>query len=414
MGPHMRLISLLSKHAYLMILPLQLHAVEWEWTAGGDLGWVQSSSESDELRSWLRRGTGIQRWDQQQEHLQLRQAFIETEVELGADWSAHGTAFYYPDGDKRLGISELHFTYNPLTPGLKHQVKVGYFYPSMSFENPLPGWLSPYTYSFSAINSWVGEELKTIGLEWQTTWPAKLRRSNHEWSLVGALFGGNDGAGTQLAWRGWAVHDRQSLLGERIAFARYRSLGAQPDWVEPFHETDRRLGAYVGGHWRYKRQTQARLYYYDNRADSSQTEPSGQYAWDTTFHSLAWMHQFTPKLRWLGQVMFGRTEMGGMVDVDFNSWYSLLSYKWKQHRFSVRYDDFETVERDLVLKDPNSSDGHAWAVNWRYQLNQQFQVGMEYLQTESQNESRSQYGSGTLGQASLKQKQFLANVSFRY
>ena len=44
-------------------------------------------------------------------------------------------------------------------------VKAGAFFPAISLENDDLGWTSPYTLTPSAINSWIGEELRTIGSE---------------------------------------------------------------------------------------------------------------------------------------------------------------------------------------------------------------------------------------------------------
>ena len=44
-------------------------------------------------------------------------------------------------------------------------VKAGAFFPTISLENDDLGWTSPYTLTPSAINSWIGEELRTIGSE---------------------------------------------------------------------------------------------------------------------------------------------------------------------------------------------------------------------------------------------------------
>ena len=44
-------------------------------------------------------------------------------------------------------------------------MKTGAFFPTISLENDDLGWTSPYTLTPSAINSWIGDELRTIGSE---------------------------------------------------------------------------------------------------------------------------------------------------------------------------------------------------------------------------------------------------------
>ena len=40
----------------------------------------------------------------------------------------------------------------------------------MSLENRASGWESPYTLSYSAINSWLATEVRTLGVEAQLEW----------------------------------------------------------------------------------------------------------------------------------------------------------------------------------------------------------------------------------------------------
>mgnify|MGYP001158696958 CR=1 FL=1 len=361
------------------------------------LSWVYSDQDEDWLSSWLRGGTGLTRFDQDEEDLQFNQAVIEGQLDVSDSWSIDATALLYRDGETELGVTEALLTYKPLTEGLRHQVRLGAFYPLMSLENVAVGWHSPYTYSFSAINSWLAEELRILGAEYQLTRAGRQYNSPHSWTLVGSVFGGNDGLGTLLSWRGWALHDRQTLLGERVNFADYPSfiglLEQQPAWVDPFKETDHKLGYYVGAHWRFKSRSDLRVYFYDNRGDGEQQESSGQYAWDTQFISLAWQYRFNRNTRLLTQWMSGNTQMGKpTVDVDFSSYYLMLSHKLQQHRLSVRYDWFDTTERDDYAIDPNDSQGYAWTIAWRYPLNDQLEIGAEHLQLTSSNESRTLWG----------------------
>lgn len=392
------------KGALLLLLTPLSQAAEYSLQASVDAAWVAASNEANWMQSWLREGTGITRYDSHSEEFRVSQAMAEMEIDFANSWQLHATAYYYPDGEKHLGFTEAALIYQPLTSGWKHKVRVGAFYPNFGFENPKAGWQSPYTYTFSAINSWVAEELRTLGGEWQITRPGSQHNSNHTFSVISSLFSGNDGAGTLLSWRGWALHDRQTLLGERVAFANYPSLTGplekQPNWVEPFLETDDRFGYYVGAHWRYQRSSELRLYRYDNRGDPLQVDAQGQYAWDTTFWSLSAKHLFSREWRMIAQWMNGTTGMGdsNAVKIDFDAWYVLTSYKYQQHRFSLRYDNFETIDRDDNKFDTNDSRGHAWTLAWRYQPIELVEVGLEYLYATSWNDNRVTPDSAALSQ----------------
>lgn len=377
----------------LLFIPLS-PAADYNLEASVDAAWVEASNSNSWMQSWLREGTGVTRYDSQQEGLTLIGAMAEAEVDFDNSWQFQATGYYYPDGDQHLGLTEGSLTYKPLTFGWKHKLQMGVFYPSFGFENPTAGWQSPYTYTFSAINSWIAEELRTIGGEWQVTRPGSQYNSNHTFSFVSSVFAANDGAGTLLSWRGWALHNRQTLLGERVAFADYPSISGplelQPNWVEPFLETDGKVGYYLGGHWRYKRSSELRAYHYDNRGNPLEVNSDGQYAWNTQFWSVSAKHLFNRQWRLIAQWMGGTTAMGDInaVKVDFDAWYALTSYKYQQHRLSLRYDNFETKDRDNNQYDPNDSRGHAWTLAWRYQPKDHVELGIEYLYATSWNDNR--------------------------
>ncbi len=269
----------------------------------------------------------------------------------------------------------------------------------MSVENISVGWTSPFTYTFSAINSWIAEELRTIGAEWSVKRPGSQYNSPHTFTWTTAIYGFNDPVGTLLTWRGWALHNRQTPFSDRVDFANYPSvdtgiMAGQPAWVEPFREIDGNLGYYLGVRWKYLNQSDIKIYYYDNNGDGTETEPSGQYAWETEFESLAWRYRLTRKTLLLSQWMRGHTRMGigNAAHVDYTAWYAMLSLRMRQHRFSIRYDDFKVSELDDYPADPNASDGSAWTAAWRYRIHRQLETGIEYLTLSSWNDNRSDFG----------------------
>ncbi len=357
-------------------------------------GWSDSDTDKPWMQSWLRKGTGLTRYDSEDDGFDIVQAALEGRFELSDSVTLNATGIYYPDGEEGFGFTEATLEYKPLSPGWRSRYRLGMFYPEMSFENPDTAWNSPYTYSYSAINSWMAEELRVLGIEGQWTRPGRFFQSPHSWAVSAGIYQNNDTAGPLLTWRGWAMHNRQTRYGERVEMANYPSLmyyvNGHPSWVEPFEEVDDRVGGYVGGHWQYKKQSEVRFYYYYNDGNPLKKRQDMQYAWRTEFSSLAWQYRFNANTRLLTQWMQGSTEMGvGVASrIDYESFYLMLSHKWKSHRFSIRYDDFETVENDNIPQDPNDSDGHAWTLAWRYDVNSNWQVGAEWLSLESYNENR--------------------------
>ena len=270
--------------------------------------------------SWSERGTGQTRFDGNDEY-ELGEALIEGNIGFGSGFSAHFVANHYLDPEVNSGFTQAYLKYAPLlSPDYKLTVRAGLFYPEMSYENTGPGWTSNYTYSYSSINSWLAEELRVAGLETKLQFTGKTRKSPHKFSLIGALYKGNDTLGTILAWRGWAIHDRQSVANETVFFAKYPSIGPgarverQAAWVEPFRELDGRYGYYLGGEWDYKRRSRVRLYHYDNNGDiASPWQRGGQKIWDTQFSSLAWQYRFDNQWRLLTQYMTGKTRLGERI-----------------------------------------------------------------------------------------------------
>jgi hypothetical protein len=368
-------------------------------------GAIQASwQSSSEHAAWYNRGVAVNRFGTESERVNLSRGVLDLRTELGSKWSLLASAQYVPDPDSKLGFTELFAQYHTLNKGpWQWQGRVGGFYPRMSLENPDIGWSSPYNYSYSAINAWLGEEIRTFGTEVSfkrsDSRLPRRQRSGHNWELVGALYKGNDPAGTLLAWRGWAVHDRQSVFNEAIAFAPINALNAPPlakqAWrTEPFTEVDGRFGYYLGAHWDYQKRHTVRLYWYDNNGDPSVLNyHTGQYAWDTKFYSAAYRYKITHATHLIMQAMAGNTAMGVKrgVDNDFSSQFVLLTHKWQDYRISGRLEQFDVKDRDFWEFDPNTSEGGAITVTGRWQVSERWHVGMEFQYLESKVANRADF-----------------------
>ncbi len=359
-----------------------------------EFAWVDANYEQNWLNNWMEGGVGVLRFNENDD-IVLSQLAGELTADLSSDFSLQLAGTVYTDGERKFGLTEAYVEYAPLSAGLKHEVKVGLFYPNLSLENVDIAWNSPYTYSFSAINSWVAEELKVMGGQWSITRRGRQYGSPHSFTGVLGVFKGNDVAGALLTWRGWALHNRQTRYGETIGFADYFQFGQfgmpLPAYEKVTEETDGQWGAYAGIHWSYLRSSDVRLYYYDNRANPLAIESNLQYAWDTQFWSLSAQHKVTQDFRLLGQWMVGQTQMGtptAGVSADFDAWYLMASYHWQPHRLSLRYDGFRVDETDQTPADPNDSDGHSVTLAWRYIVSDAISLGVEWIGLTSHNENR--------------------------
>ena len=169
---------------------------------------------SDGRKSFLDGGLGELRFDDGDSALQLGRARFALSQPIGEVLTLRLDASAWDDKDNNLiDLTEAYLEYRPYPrAGLRARVKAGAFYPPISLENRASGWESPYTLSSSAINTWIAEELRTVGVEGEVEWLGT--RSGHAFDvgLTAGLFGWNDPVGVVLAGHGFAVHDRQTPL----------------------------------------------------------------------------------------------------------------------------------------------------------------------------------------------------------
>jgi len=250
-----------------------------------------------------------------------------------------------------------------------------------SLENRLVGWRSAYSISPSAINSWVGEELRTIGAECDLDWLG--RQSGHDWQLgaVGALYGWNDPAGVLMADRGWAIDDRQTTLFGQIGKPGAGGVSA----LHPFAtDVDHRAGYYVGGNATYRSTLELRALHYDNLADPAARTSKPIFAWHTRFDSAG--ASWTPSPQWtvISQWLSGDTFVGPAPDAwTFRAAFLLTSWQRGADQISARYDDFQMLRTRTSFGIKNSDYGHAWTLAYTRQFNAMWSVVLEALQIDS-------------------------------
>jgi len=302
---------------------------------------------------------------------------------------------YVDDASGGLGMTEAVIDWRPIPQSRnQHQLRFGAFYPSFSLENGDRGWESPFTYAYSAINTWLGEEIRPIGAEWSLRRRLEGARSNHELRAFAAGFYGNDPAGTLLFWRGWALHDRQTRMGDELEIPPM-PFTTNPQRLSPIAETDHRPGAYAGLEWRYAQRALVQLARYDNRADPYSFS-DGQWGWGTDFNHLAVQVSLHAEVGLVVQWMDGATEWltaaqpnGTRLPIseyahdEFESKFVMLTRRLgATQRLALRYDTFST-ERPAEVPVLYSDEGHAWTLSYRIEPTQRFSGGIEWLRVES-------------------------------
>ena len=133
---------------------------------GIDVSYVDASG----YQSWTEGFVGKLRYDDNNDGLMFSRAFADYEYQITDTFKAHAAVEAYDDDiGSTVDFTEAYVEWRPVPQSEnRYRLKVGAFYPRISLENVAAGWSSPYTMSSSAINTWVAEELRTIGAE--LTW----------------------------------------------------------------------------------------------------------------------------------------------------------------------------------------------------------------------------------------------------
>ena len=123
------------------------------------------------------------------------------------------------DGERSqvVDVQEAWLSWKPVPSGpWRTRIRLGSFFPptSLEIEPDSPSWKPVRTLSSSAINSWIGEELRANGLELAFSRRGLMIGSPHDFDFTVAAIGANDPAGTLLAWRGWTFSDHITGLTE--------------------------------------------------------------------------------------------------------------------------------------------------------------------------------------------------------
>ena len=360
------------------------HATDWDVSV--DLRLQSSTGE----KSFLDGGLGELRFGEEQSALQLGRARFALSQPLGEVFALNLDASAWGEDDKNpVDLTEAYLEYRPYPrAGYRARVKVGAFYPAISLENRAAGWESPYTLSSSALNTWIAEELRTIGVEGSLEWLGTRMGHSFDLGVNAGIYGWNDPLGVVLASHGFALHDRQTTLFGRVG---------QPDELvpgaEPFaSDIDGRPGYYVGGEARYLDRVVFRAMHYDNRGDPTAHSGPFNYAWETRFDTAGVRLEsgsgWTAIVQWLAGETY-ITPFGLELEWEFDTSYALLSRRHGVHTFSVRYDDFN-VESNLPLRE-SEQHGHAWTAAYVFERGPHWRCTLEWVRVESKLYSRPIY-----------------------
>jgi hypothetical protein len=359
-----------------------------------DLRLTASSGE----RSWLEggfgktpeSGSGDGGW---RAGARLSNAALEWRPRFNFAVSAVVVAEAQPQIEPKFDVTEafLRFQAPPTTAG-RFSARAGLMYPPVSMEHHGVAWTSPDMLSGSAINSWIGEEVKVAGVE--ATWQRAF--GDHQFAATGAVFGWNDTSGTLLSFRGWALGGVKAGLRTEYPLPPLTAfmVPRQGDETYPVLELDRRAGYYGRLEWRPPAPVSFNATFYDNAGDRIAVDDELQWAWETRFLNLGAKWEVDERTEVLAQAMNGETLMGYRyqgaiwVDVGYSAAYVLARRRIGEDTLSARIDAFATRDRTLRDLDDNTERGWAATAAWRHRLTPNADVIMEALHVDSRRPAR--------------------------
>lgn len=376
--------------------------------SGADLFSAQRFSGHADLRlglangepSWLDEGFGKSRFGSNNDGVDARVTLAEASLawEPIFAWPIEGYVHAQYTGEQKTEIDLVEafatFRAPPMQAG-RFKMRGGLFYPPVSLEHQHNAWRTIYSITPSAINTWIGEEVKVVGVE------ASFERSfgAHKFAATGSVFGYNDTSGTLLSWRGWALHDLKTTMFSDQALPD-RPFGLFPTVfffqaprTEPFREVDGIIGYYARADWRAPDVVALNIVRYNNRGDGTSAE-EGQISWETYFTNIGLTLDLSENTIALAQGMYGRTYFGRsdppIVDVKYAAAYALINHSWGPHSLTGRFDWFETTDQTFVALDNNNERGWALLAAYGYEINKNNTLMAEIMRISSDRPTRAE------------------------
>ena len=311
--------------------------------------------------------------------------------QISWNFSALASLSYQSQLKSDPDLSEAFLKFNSGPAQTQLDVRAGLFWPPISQEHGGGNWLVTDTVTPSAANSWVGEEVKVLGLEGTV----KTALSDHELALTGAAFLHNDMSGTALSYRGWALHDVRVTMNADLPLPPLSPSRApyQDTITSPFWEVDGRMGFYGRLDWTPPLPATFNAFYYDNRGDRTSSRAK-QTSWRTRFWNVGTMVSLGSRTEAKAQVMWGNTLVGpdtprGIpVNVDFTAAYVLVGRTLGSGKLSARADWFETNDNSFVATDNNNEEGWAATLAYRRPLVDFADILVEVLHVSSDRPAR--------------------------
>ena len=357
---------------------------ERSWVVGG-LGKLRSSGAGDDFRARPQLGNVNLIWQPQ------------------FTWALSATVVGSVQGGERTdaGLSQAYLSFRPMrgSKDVSFSSRVGLMWPPVSLEHEGPDWHVKDSITPSAINSWMGEEVRPVAAE--GTIAATL--GQHKLRATAALMAANDTSGTLLTFRGWALHDRTTLAFNRQPLppldgeiGEYQAPFTHP-LIDLHDGFAHRPGYYAKLAWQPPVPLRIELFRYDNRADPEDVNDDLEWGWRTDFNNLAVVSDLGADTQLKAQAVQGRTRMGypeagrRWVDNRFRAAYAMLVRNSGLWGMAARLEAFDTRNRGSLIEDEYDESG------WSAMLAAHRPIGpfigfLELLHVSSSREQREDLG----------------------
>jgi hypothetical protein len=275
-------------------------------------------------------------------------------------WSLSATIVGALQGGQRTeaGLSQAYLAFRPMrgSGGLAFSARAGLMWPPVSLEHEGADWHVRDSITPSAINSWIGEEVRPVAVE--ASLATDLGR--HKLRATAATFAANDTSGTLLTFRGWALHDRTTLafrhqplppLDGPMAFMQAPFSHPLLDVHSGFAH---RPGYYARLAWQPPAPLLLELFRYDNRANPEDSTEAHEWGWRTRFDQVAASARLPGEVALKAQALTGTTDMGyhrrgrRWVETRFRSAFLLAGRSFGAVGLTVRGEGFDTRNRGSV------------------------------------------------------------------
>jgi hypothetical protein len=239
-----------------------------------------------------------------------------------------------------------------------------------SLEHTGPAYTPAHTLSASALNTWLWEEVRTIGgeIEWWRSLPSGFRLD-----VLGGFGFGPDEIGWLLAERGWVMSDFVTGINTELPIPRDHvetSVFDERDWVPAGYVMVKigdplRLGDLKVGH-------------FDNSGDQGQRG-----TWDTRFTTVGVAVHPCGKVDLIAQYLSGdiHTRVAPW-DTQIQAYFVLGSVRHRGHRVSLRYDEFRAHDLDGGPRF-SGERGDAVTLAYLFEFGLHHRVGVEFIWPDS-------------------------------